>query len=245
MPVSASAAGFGSAPTVLQAKQLSPTSFLVLFSNAMSAVGLTTIGNYTLTPQGPSLSRTITGVTIDSPISVVVTVNLALSVGTNAYEITVAGVTDAASNAIDVANDSAMLTVVGATGVAASRDGGESVTLSLPTINTGGRYIVHLGPLGNSNDPVAFSKVLGEGTYVRLEPGDTQVAVAKPSTGIGAGQQATFVALDPIASPSSFQSPTTVDTLPRQYYSGVSSLRRLFPSRYDVGPIDPAQEGAQ
>lgn len=245
MPVSSSASGFGTAPTILSASQVSPTSFLVLYSNAMSSTGLTTISNYTLTPQGPSLARTITGVTIDSPISVLVTVNLPLSIGTGAYEIAVTAVTDAAGNLIDPAGDTALLTIVGTTGVATSKDGGQNVTLALPTIVSGGRYAVYIGPLGSSNDPKAFSKVLGEGEYVRLVPGQTEVVVAKPSTTIGLGQQATVVALDPIASPSSFQSATTVDTLPRQYYSGVASLRRLFPSRYDVGPIDPSEEPAQ
>jgi hypothetical protein len=245
MPVSASASGFGVAPTILSAAQVSPTSFLVLYSSAMSSTGLTTLGNYTLTPQGLSVARTITSITIDSPISVLITVNLALSIGTGAYEIAVASVTDAAGNVINPAGDTALLTVVGTTGVATSKDGGQNVTLALPTIVSGGRYAVHLGPLGSSNDPKAFSKVLGEGEFVRLAPGQTQVVVAKPSTTTGLGQLATIIALDPIASPSSFQSTTTVDTLPRQYYSGVSSLRRLFPSRYDVGPIDPSEEPAQ
>jgi hypothetical protein len=211
----------------------------------MSATGLTTIGNYTLTPQGGSLARTITGITIENAVAVVVTVNLALSVGTNAYTVVVAGVTDVAGNAIDPANDTANLTIVGTTGVATSRDGGNTVTLNFSAITAGGRYAAYIGPLGNSNDPVAFSKVLGEGTFVRLPTGATSVQVAKPSTNPSNGQIATLVALDPIASPATLTSTTSIDVLPRQYFSGVSSLRRLFPSRYDVGPIDPAAEGAQ
>jgi hypothetical protein len=211
----------------------------------MSATGLTTIGNYTLTPQGSSLARTITGISVANAVAVVVTVNLALSLGTNAYTITVAGVTDVAGNAIDPANDTANLTITGTTGIATSRDGGSSVTLNFSAVTTGGRYVAHIGPLGSSSDPVAFSKVLGEGTYVRLGTGATSVTVAKPTTNPSNGQVATLVALDPIASPATITSTTTVDVLPRQYFSGVSSLRRLFPSRYDVGPIDPAAEGAQ
>lgn len=245
MPSSASAVGAGVAPRLLSASQLSPTTIQLLFSEAMSAVGLTTIGNYTLTPLGGSSARSITNVVAQTAVSVVLTTNLALSLGVNAYAITASNLTDAASNIIDPVFNTVNLTVVGTSGVAASRDGGQNITLAVPVINSGGRYAIHVGLQGNANDPKAFSNVLGEGSFVRLNPGDTSVQVSKPSSGVSNGLVVTAIALDATASPSTFTSTTTIDALPRQYYSGVTSLRRLFPSRYDIGPIEPALEGAQ
>ena len=245
MPISASAVGAGTAPSVLSTAQLSTTNFRVLFSDAMSAVGLTTLGNYLLTPVGPSVNRTIISITQETPVSVVIAVNNSLSIGAPAYTITVTGVTDAAGNSINLSAIVGNQTIVGTTGFALSRDGGTEIEVALSPITTGGRYKVRVGPTGTAIDPQANSTVLGELTFIRLRPGQTTATIVAPNLEIGPGQLVTFIADDSPASPPSFQSSTIVQVLPRQFFSGVSSLRRLLPSRYDVGLIDPASVGAQ
>lgn len=246
MTTSASALGAGVGPTVLLASQLSPTTFQVAFSEPMATSGVTAPANYTLTANGGSIVRSVTFVAPLSLSSVVVTVNGALSVGVNAYTVTVTGVSDIVGNNIDTSANSANLTVVGTTSSAHSRDGGSYATLGLPTIVSPGRYHVHVGPLGTSADPRAYSRVAGEAEFVRLAAGQTSVSVALPSAAtVGNNRIATFIAIDPTASPSTFQSLNFVDFLPRQYFSSALSMRRLFPYRYDIGFIDPASEAAQ
>lgn len=245
MPASASAVGLGDAPIVLAASQLSTSTFRVLFSGAMSAAGLTTTGNYTLAAQGGSTVRSVSSVVIETPVSVVVTASGTLSAGTNAYQITVTGVSDTAGNPINVAANTAFLTIAGTANSVVSRDGGMQLNASLPPITLGGRYKAYVGPLGNANDVQASSGILGEMLQFRLVPNQPSVPVVVPNQTIGPGLLITFVAQDTTASPPTFQSPTVVQALPRQFYSGVISLRKLFPSRYDVGPINPAEEVAQ
>lgn len=246
MPASASAVGLGTGPTVFLANQLSPTTFQVVFSEPMSSTGLLTPGNYALTANGGSTVRTVSAVSIISSASVLITASGALSIGTNAYTVTVTGLTDLVGNPINLSANTANLTIVGTTNSAHSRNGGTYVTLALPTIVSPGRYRVFIGPLGSSADPRASSRVAGEAELVRLNVGQTSVSVAvPPAAAVGNGRQATFVAIDATASPPTFTSPTLVDYLPRQYFSSSSSMRRLFPARYDIGSYDPANEAPQ
>ena len=246
MPSSASAAGLGVGPTVLLASQLSSTTFQVVFSEPMSSTGLTTTGNYALTANGGSTVRTVNSVVVMTSSSVLVTASGALSVGTSAYTVTVTGLADLVGNPINTSANTATLTIVGTSNVAQSRNGGTYVTLALPTIVAPGRYRVYIGQLGTAADPRASSRVSGEAEIVRLAVGQTEVSVAvPPALSVGNGRQATFVAVDPTASPTSFISTTLVDYLPRQYFSSCLSMRRLFPSRYDIGTYDPANEAPQ
>lgn len=245
MSISASALGAGVGPTVLLAGQLSSTTFQIVFSETMSSTGLTTTSNYSFVANSPSTPRSILTVAPLTPNSVLVTVNGALSVGSNAYTVTVSNLTDLVGNAIDVSATSANLTVVGTANIARSRDGGTYVTVALPTIISPGRYRVYVGALGTSADPRAYSRVNEEADFVRLAVGQTEVSIAVPSYAVGNGRSITFIAIDSTASPSTFQSTTLVDFLPRQYFTNTLSMRRLFPSRYDVGFFDPASEAPQ
>jgi hypothetical protein len=110
--ISASAAGYGIAPRVVAATQAGSSTFVLVFSEAMSTAGLTTAGNYALTANGGSTVRTITGVELRSLTSVTITCSGNLSTGTAAYTVTAAGLLDRAGNALDTAADTADLTVV-------------------------------------------------------------------------------------------------------------------------------------
>jgi hypothetical protein len=110
--ISASAAGYGIAPRVVAATQAGSSTFVLVFSEAMSTAGLTTAGNYALTANGGSTVRTITGVELRSLTSVTVTCSGNLSTGTAAYTVTAAGLLDRAGNALDTGADTADLTVV-------------------------------------------------------------------------------------------------------------------------------------
>lgn len=110
--ISASAAGYGIAPRVVAATQAGSSTFVVVFSEAMSTAGLTSTGNYALTANGGSTVRTITSVELRSLSSVTVTCSGNLSTGTAAYTVTAAGLLDRAGNALDTGADTADLTVV-------------------------------------------------------------------------------------------------------------------------------------
>ena len=247
MPVSSSSAGFGSLPYVVAtATQLGSAAFRVTFSEVMASAGLTTIGNYTLTPIGPSVPRTISLVEIESPYTVKITTSGPLSMGTPAYSIVVAGVQDASGNALDVANDTAQLTVVGVGSNVVSREGGTIVNVDISPLLVGGRYKVRVGTTGTQADPPAFSTVVGEGQFRRLAPGGSGMTrIAVPENDVGTGLIVSFEAVDGTASPSTFTSPTTIDVYPKLFYSGVMSLRKLFPAYYDVGSSDPSDEALQ
>jgi hypothetical protein len=110
----------------------------------------------------------------------------------------------------------------------------------------GGRYKVRVGTTGTQADPLAYSTIQGEGGFRRLTTGGSGTTrIAVPENAVGTGLIVSFEALDGTASPSTFNSPTTIDVYPKLFYSGVMSLRKLFPPYYDVGSSDPSDEAAQ
>jgi hypothetical protein len=91
------------APTLLSAVAIDRRTIRLTFSEAMlDSTALRTVGNYTLTPNGGSVARTLLVVTPSATDSAVVdvSVNLDLSLGVGAYTISVASVTDLAGNVI-------------------------------------------------------------------------------------------------------------------------------------------------
>lgn len=242
MPLSATYTGIGIAPELTTGVALSRSTVRLEFSEAMSSTGLTTAGNYTITPAMGSDARTVTSVTAESSTSIVLVLDGDMTPGTLNYTATAANVTDLAGNEIDPDNDSATFDgppeQEGAVEPdTVQNDGGYSMVLTWEDVPDG-TYHVHVGPLGTDDDPACYSGIIGQGNSIEIVDG--AAALISPPLPAGGPYAFTIVLVsDPL---TIYSSDTLLTVVPHDFRTATMSLRRLLPVWLRTGPRHPYQE---
>lgn len=237
MPI-ASFPGGGVRPRLQSATPTTLTRIRALFSESMDP-STVPIGAFSLTANGGSTARTLTGITL-GPTYADLDVSGALSTGTAAYTLTVAGTAaDLAGNTIDPGFVSAPVdvptTVLNPDVLDVSSDGGDAVSFDLGIAD--GIYTVDVGLNPGVSAVRAYGGVAGRGDAAEVIDG--VLSFVAPRLAPAEGYRAI---LTPIAGGAALQTAILFNARRRSLFSSTHALRGALPSRWLVGARDARSE---